>query len=36
MAKADFKGTLGVERIKDFGGICHSEKNKGDHGALDI
>ena len=36
MAKADFKGTLGVERIKNFGGICHSEMKKGGYDALDI
>ena len=36
MAKADFKGTLGVERIKNFGGICHSAIKKGRYDALDI
>ena len=36
MAKADFKGTLGVERIKNFGGICHSATKKGSHDAFDI
>ncbi|MBR6602787.1 MAG: hypothetical protein IKK94_02095 [Clostridia bacterium] len=38
MAKADFKGALGVERIKKFGGICHgAAKTEGkEHTALDI
>ncbi len=36
MAKADFKGTLGVERIKNFGGICHIASEKGSYDALDI
>lgn len=30
MAKADFKGALGVEKIKEFGGICHGGSNIGE------